>query len=302
MQITFPKIYHTYNDTSPKTYSGFKLKPQLACDTVCFGSRKDLLQLTPKTIFSRIESSIKDTNCFMGKGDEGTVYSIKDSNYCVKIPHPNLTGKLADYRKSLSFNISEKDRINHIKAHLGDGAVIMEKIDGTTVLNQPEIAGELAHFPVSSFNKFLKQITYANNNGMLFDGINQNVIINPKNKSITAIDFIDANGLYYSDLLPLRMIYGSLVNKGVKPENQKLIKNKIILAAVEEFKPGNKPCLDTSEFDFEDFLSATNTENINNLHKNIKELSELKDRELAGINVKKELNSAYTKTKELLNK
>lgn len=233
-------------------------------------------------------------------GDEGSVYSIKDSNYCVKIPHPNLTP--VNYKKSFSLNITEKDKINHIKAHLGDGAVIMKKIDGATVLNQPEIAGELSHFPVSSFNKFLKQITHANNNGMLFDGINQNVIINPKNKSITAIDFINANGLYYSDLLPLRMMYGSLVNKEVKPENQKLIKNKIILAAVEKFKPGNKPCLDTSEFDFEDFLSVTNTENINDLNKNIKELSTLKDRELAGIDVKKELNSAYTKTKELLNK
>ena len=61
MQITFPKINHTYNDTSQKTYSEFKLKPQLACDTVSFGSSKDLLKLTPKTIFSRIDSSIKDT-------------------------------------------------------------------------------------------------------------------------------------------------------------------------------------------------------------------------------------------------
>ena len=307
MQITFHQNIYTNNNQykQNKTY-GIRLKPQLTADTVSFRASRDLLKLKPETIFKRINKSIKNKNNFLGKGDEGTVYAIEDSPYCIKIPHFFHFGRPVDYKKSFSTELTEKDKINHVVAHLGDKAVIMKKIDGCTVLNNTDIAKELSQFPVSSYNKFLKQISHAHKNGMYFDAINQNVIINDKNKTITAIDFIDGKGITNDELLPLHSMYFSLVNRYIEPEFRKLVADKILDSALEEFKPQNKPCIDTSEFDFDNFLQITSKERNNpsekDLSNSIRELIEVKDMELAGVNVKDKLAAVYTKTKELLNK
>ena len=307
MQIIFPLNIYTHNNQYKQNKtSGIRLKPQLTADTVSFKGSRDLLKLKPETIFKRIDKSIKKGN-LLGQGYEGKVYTIEDSPYCVKIPHFFHFGRPIDYKKSFSTELTEKDKINHIVAHLGDKAVIMKKIEGCNVLSKPDIVKDLTQFPVSSYNKFLKQISQAHKNEMYFDVTNQNVIINDKNKTITAIDFIDSKGITNDKLLPLHSMYFSLVNSHVEPESRKFIANKILDSALEEFKPGNKPCIDISEFDFSDFLQITskvrNNQAEEELNKNIKELIQLKDIELLEKNVvKNKLSTVYTKTKELLNK
>ena len=305
MQITFPQNIYTYNNQykQNKTFE-LRLKPQLSADTVSFKGSRDLLKLKPETIFKRIDKSIKKEN-LLGEGYEGKVYAIEDSPYCVKIPHFFYFGRPADYKQSFSTELTEKDKINHVVALLGDKTVIMKKIEGTNVLRNPDIVKDLCQFPVSSYNKFLKQISHAYDKGMYFDAINQNVIINSKNKTITGIDFINEKDTTYEPL-PLHSMYFSLINSYTEPESRKLVANKILNSALEEFKPGNKPCIDTSKFDFDDFLQIT-SKNRNNsseedLNKIIKELVRLKNMELAGVNVIDKLTAVYTKTQELLNK
>ena len=155
MQIIFPLNIYTHNNQYKQNKtSGIRLKPQLTADTVSFKGSRDLLKLKPETIFKRIDKSIKKGN-LLGQGYEGKVYTIEDSPYCVKIPHFFHFGRPIDYKKSFSTELTEKDKINHIVAHLGDKAVIMKKIEGCNVLSKPDIVKDLTQFPVSSYNKFL---------------------------------------------------------------------------------------------------------------------------------------------------
>ena len=234
MQITFPQNIYTYNNQykQNKTFE-LRLKPQLSADTVSFKGSRDLLKLKPETIFKRIDKSIKKEN-LLGEGYEGKVYAIEDSPYCVKIPHFFYFGRPADYKQSFSTELTEKDKINHVVALLGDKTVIMKKIEGTNVLRNPDIVKDLCQFPVSSYNKFLKQISHAYDKGMYFDAINQNVIINSKNKTITGIDFINEKDTTYEPL-PLHSMYFSLINSYTEPESRKLVANKILNSALEEF-------------------------------------------------------------------
>ena len=198
MQVNF-NSYIGNNFLINKSRTKIKQKQMPAGQTIAFCRKKDLLESSPETIFSKIAKAIKDKSNFLGSGCEGSVYSIPGTNYCIKLPHAGVENKKINYRKFFSLNLTEQDKINHIEAHLGDGAVIMKKINGTTASDNPEIIENLIDFPASSFNDFLKQISEAHNNKMFFDAINQNIIINNKNKRITAIDFVPENNYTYNE-------------------------------------------------------------------------------------------------------
>ena len=58
-------------------------------------------------------------------------------------------------------------------------------------------------------------------NGMFFDCGWGNVIINPKDKTITAIDFYTENENFYNDGSILQACYSSLVYPGAPAEHKK---------------------------------------------------------------------------------
>lgn len=304
MQITLNNKFYTHNNSiKPKLSFGVRLKPPLKEDTITFCGNDDLLNAAPKLIISRIESAIRDKNNCLGEGCEGTVYSIPQTDYCVKIPHSAAHKKKLNFKKFFSLQITEEDKINHVKAHLGDGIVLMKKIIGRTLVSCSDNIDDLASFPVSSFREFLKQISEAHNKNMFFDAINGNIIINNKNRSITAIDFVPENSFTcYDDFLPLRAMYYSLVDLNTDSKNRRLIADKILNAALEELKPGNIPCLDISEFDFGDFISIIDTDYDKNVYSKIESLLLLKDMEISGKNVKHKLVCLYREIKKLLHK
>ena len=308
---TFGTIHKTNYNYSRNC--GLNNNPQFSFDTVSFQGKRDLLDLSEKTIFSRIDKSIKNKSNFLGQGCEGKVYKIEDSEYCVKIPSNKLFSKKINYKSDFTKEVSEKDKINHIVARLGDGAVIMKRIEGTPVWQYDmdkqtakEVSEAVSNFPVSSYQSFLRQISNSHNNGMMFDPFNHNVIIDKNDKTITVIDFIDNSGLTFEELNPLQLMYLTSTNKYSTTEHKERIAKSILNAALEEFKPSQEPCLDVSQFDFNSYLKMLDSQKIikynNQMDKKLSKLVDMKYFELQGENNKEELSDLLTDIKNMVNK
>ncbi len=298
--------------TIPAEFRGLKLCPALDKDTVSFKTL-DLLQLPKKKIFEKIDKSIKNRENFIGSGGEAIVYRIDDTDYCVRLNKDFIK----DYKKSFSLKLREEDKINHVVARLGKGSSIMKYIEGYPVLSfsrskaQPpsdEIAKMIAELPEAAFNKLFKQICHAKDNQMIFDCNWTNVIVNPKEKTLTAIDFYKMIPDMPETVRPLDYIFASLVHMETTLEQKKKYAGKLLLAALEELKPSVKPCLNPSEFGFGGFIyKLKNSYEVNLgkfediLVKTLSEIQDIKIKESNGRDVYIELNSKLNMAKALVN-
>ena len=309
MQITFQNIPHQtfYNKKYPSS-AGFGLKLQLSCDTVNFTGHWDLLKLSDETIFKRIDDAKKSIKNYLGQGGEALVYRIPDTNYCARF---NYFDK--DYPRIRDRNIDEADKVNHVVAKFGEKSSIMHYIEGSAVLtpytgsaNAKKIAEDIAQMPIKSFKELLHQICYAYDKGMMFDCNWGNIIVNPKENKLTAIDFY--KNVEEESLKPLSYVFSSLVHEHTTSEQAKTYTNKILNAALEEFEPGHKPFWNVTCFDFSSLLR--NTQNNSDfgkspqckiLSKYLETLKELKVQDIRGIDVTNQLNGMLKIVKSLIN-
>ena len=282
---------------------------RLLKDTVSF-EPKDLLEQSKEEITTKIKASLIPKN-FIASGGEAEVYKIEDSNYCIRIPYKhenniiisNTDALLNSKREfSINTNISKMDSINHVKARLKNGCTIMEYIEGTPVASpymSPEeikaAAQIISEAPVESYSKLLKQICEAYRYNMFFDCTNFNVIVNPKTKTFTAVDFYKAE--FPESLHPLGHIFTALTNDKTTIKQQKTCAGKIFKACIDELKSDTKPCTHITNFDFYRFIYRLgNTKIIENqnytnlLCQIFSEIEELKLKELRGQDVTKILN------------
>ncbi len=299
--------YNTYIYPNKNFYQRpFSVQKQSSA--VSFGNRS-FLSLPKEKIFDRIDKSINEKN-FLGEGSEASVYKIVDSDYCIRLN----SDFRSDYRKHLSFDISEEDKINHIVAKLGDDATILKYIEGIPVFAKEEDVGtssiikeSVKSAPISSFQKLLAQIAYAANKDMIFDCCGANVIINPKTKEITAIDFYKNTPEFTEVVRPLSAIYSALVTSFDDVEYRKVCANKVLNAGIQEISKPNEICLPIGNFDFSRLLYNLKLEGLfpndkyYNLLKNIcADIQKLKLEELRGKNVATELYGRIKMAKALV--
>ena len=307
---TLPK----YNDNLDVQKSqvrrfGFNLQPQLSQDVVTFAGYRRFLELPKNEIFARIKRSMVPDN-FIGAGGEAKVYSIKGTKYCFRCPK----GSADMYRSHLDFDISETDKVNHVVANLGGGATIMNRLKGVPVKSEAmtseqiqQVAQTIVDFPVQSYRTFMHQLADADKKNMYFDDFWQNVIVNEKDKTITAIDFVK-NFLYAEEFAPLGKMFSALTHEDNTVDQLGMVANKILKAALKDLSPGQKPCIEPKQFDFDLFL--TDLRNSNNfrisdelycdLFNALKRVVELKERELSGENVINMLRNNIKVAKEII--
>lgn len=302
MQINFQNIPHqTFYNTKQVQSPTFRLTSPLQCDTVSFRGNKDLLELSDKEIFDRIQTSMSSIKNYLGQGGEARVYKIEGSDYCVRIDHFDFV----KYDKTtLNRDISEADKVNHIVAKFGKFSSIMRYIEGSPVLSAnilpdsqeiKRIAEEIAKMPVKSFNKFLKQICHAYDNDMIFDCCWPNVIINPKNQTITAIDF--NKNTENESLKPLSYMFSSLVHPDTTQAQCKIYAEKILNAALDEFTPATKPCWNIANFDFSSLLRDLRYKTqlddvfVDILKDTLNTIQDLKFQDIKGFDVTRELEA-----------
>ncbi len=288
---------------------GLKLKPQLSQDVVNFTGYRRFLDLPKDEIFARIKRSIRP-DYFIGAGGEAKVYSIKGTKYCFRWPK----GTADSYRTHLDFDISEADKVNHVVANLGGGATIMNRLKGVPVKTDKmtadqiqQVAQTIVDFPVQSYRTFMHQLADADRKNMYFDNFWPNVIINQKDKTITAIDFVK-DFPYAEEFAPLGKMFSVLTHDENTVEQMSMIANKILKAALKDLAPGQKPCIPPNQFDFSLFL--IDLRNLNkfsiadesycDLFNALERVVELKELELKGENVTSMLKNDIQVAKEII--
>ena len=239
------------NYVQTSVYSdGLKNTGKRPFSRICFRGQ-DFLDLPKNEVFKRIESSLVPEN-FIGQGTEAEVYRIKDTDYCVRIPH--MTRDM--YQQDFSKELTPTDKINHKVAKLGFGASVLKFFDGVTpkwYMNNTccrhDLQREIANMPVQSYTELLHQIANGIDNEMAFDFSGGNLIVNTKGKKLTAIDFFRITE-DTRQIKPLTEMYSVLTSYGAEEQTGKKIFDNIASAAFEEFKPNKIPCMDVALFDF----------------------------------------------------
>lgn len=273
-----------------------QMKGPLEHDSVELSSKKDLLSLSPAEIKDAVWRSSKEPKNCLGFGAEAQVYKVEGTKYCVKIPYKSKSLKNSD----ISFSLNEKDRINHVVAKFSNGATLMRYVEGIPVseritenkISAKDLDKMLLALPVSAFHNLFRQICHAKNNGMIFDCSASNVIMNPKEKTLTAIDFYETDPEYPEDVKPLRYILEALAD-----DDSFILKKKcalkVILGALEDLKPGVVPCLSIGEFRFNDFMEKVQignnlkySQDWSKLKACLADVLCLKIKEIAGVDVK----------------
>ena len=218
-------------------------------DTCSFkGKLVDFRQL-PSSEISRIVNDTVKKNELLGRGAEGNVYKIPNTDYCVKIPHVE-TGFW-----SWTSDVTTQDKLNHIVAKSANGAVIMNYIDGKSLpmKNKPNT---LYSLPVDSYRKFLVQLAEAHNAGLDCDVASSNTIFNPQTHSIVQIDFripednFEEPNQYLVKAFSLLQQWGS--DSMSCKQNQKLFLN-LTQATLEELRPNKDSQILLKDVDFQSF-------------------------------------------------
>ena len=217
-------------------------------DTVSFSS-KNILNRGSKYITDTVIKTITNPSTVIGEGAEGVVYKIPDTDFCVKILN---SAKLYDFGV-WDLNISPKDRVNHIVAKSECGASIMKYIEGEA-LRVLRIPDSVYNLPKQSYKNLLKQISNAHNTGLSFDSTPSNIIYNPKDKSLTAIDFMNAKEFMFE---PFSMVYRALKDY-MSPKrdfNNEKLSNTLLNVAIDEIKNNYPSGISVSKPDMVSLLS-----------------------------------------------
>ncbi len=281
-QISFTPI--TRVKTSPAS-SPLKMAKGLTCDTVSFGN-SEFLSKSKKEIFAKIDQSLQNPseNC-LGRGGEASVYRIEGTDYCVRIPSKLLQNNLK--LTNLSLKVSEKDKINHTVAKLNDGITIMPVIKGVVFgdYDSAELSKIIINMPQSSYNDFLEQLCHAYKHGFEFDATWKNVIINPENNTLTAIDFYRPDGHYRNRLL--NEAYHALVGyRLASQECKKVCAGRLYLGALNMMSADRKYTPEISALSPDNFKEFKRDKLIENekyyqvLNDKFKHLEELKYEQL----------------------
>lgn len=296
------------------------LKQPVKKSALSFKSR-DLMCLPEADVLKKVRESIVPEN-FLGQGTEAEVYKIKNSDYCVRIPYLANTINKFNFSKELS----QIDKINHIVAKLGFGVSIMKYFEGVIPKrymsnnhDRYNLQKKIAEMPVESYSGLLHQIAEAIDNEMLFDYSGGNLIVDTQNQKLTAIDFYGMAD-NPKPVRPLCEMYQVLTCYGAEEKTGKKIFDKIVDAALEEFKPNNIPCMDAALFDFVDLVMRRNCDNkehkkgnINdyidrffalkdNITKNVNELKQLKKTEIINKTMSKVLENKIAECEMLIKK
>lgn len=234
--------------------------PNQPCrDTVSFAS-VNLLKKESGEI-TKIVKDVIDNTEKIGFGSEGEVFKIPDTNYCVKIMKGESTRFFGDWK----MNVSEQDKINNIVARAENDAVIMNYLEGQPLKwNKPD---EIYDLPKSAYKNLLKQMQRANDECMKFDNSPRNVIYNPKEKTLTAIDFYEPSPDVEFEYTPLSTTFSVLHNHSASPEHMKNNRNlagKLLDVVLDELSSGKKPEFEIDRYDvFKLFGQLRMSQNLN---------------------------------------
>jgi hypothetical protein len=247
-----------------------------------YGLSKDTVNINFKANFDEDtynlikDNAIKDN--FIGRGTEGFVFNIKNTDNVLKIPKKFFDGKNLKYdeiKKNLkqSYDITEQDKVNFIEKKYDNGIIIMKKIKGKPIESLEEY-NEVADLPLKVYKNLINQIMDAHSKGMLFDYATNNLLYDKENKTLTAIDF-----RYEKEddkkFKPLENLYFAF-DCFKKPYENKIAGN-ILSGALKTLKTNNEKEYNVMYYDFDNIINLLKYNNHDEKLLAISELSEYLD-------------------------
>lgn len=173
-------------------------------------------------------TNIKDSLEIAGKGAEGIVYKIKNSNFALKINNNKKIEK--ELNNPINLAVNNLDKTNHVKAKIGNNINIMEYIEGESIslnISNNELSTE-------KIKECLKYIYNAANDGFRHDFGGKNILFNKKNGNLTPIDFLPRRAGYKENIINNTFI--QLYPTAKTSEDINKLLSKISLAFVELLK------------------------------------------------------------------
>lgn len=308
MQILFNNIKPQNNVVNHSIFKPqFSVNAYLNSDVISFtGQDIDLFAMDDKSILKKVKKSIKKQNS-IGRGGEAEVYKIPDTSYCVRVLHDSFDklGKVVDR------NILPSEKVNHTVAKLGNGVTIMPLLEGYTFCSEnitnAEVAKMIEDMPQKAIDSLFKQVCNAYNNNMSFDTGWKNVIVNPVDKTLTAIDFVPNNDNFSNDNI-LSKVYLSLTNNPDTTISQrKIFAGKFLTALVENVEPMKFPITDIEMLGMGQFVKVLKSHKLfdNNLYVKLLQgilvkVEDLKQQEFFGKNIVDDLNGQLKVLKSLI--
>ena len=258
--------------------SAYQYSDKSECD-VAFGSSKLIYKSSRKIDEVVLQSKNKRNK--IGWGSEGIVYRIPGTEYCLKVFRDIRTKVLDKWTRK----ISNEEKVNHVLMKKGKKMQIMKYLVGKSL--EYNIPDEVYDLPQSSYRNLLKQISCANRCGMYFDHIPSNIIYNPNNKSLTAIDFYEGSKNDLRCYQPYSQVF--LCLKTDNQLNNAKLGKKLLDIAIKEFLHPEKAEIYTTREDVLRMLhrirlSQKNlkAEDFDGIRKLIVRVSVLKQRESFG--------------------
>lgn len=160
-------------------------------------SKKIVNSTLPKNIkeLQYVPETVADSFEMIGKGAEGVVYKIKNSNFAIKIKNDAVLEK--EINSPLHFSMNSLDKINYVKAKVGSNIKIMEYIKGESI----NPGTDLNKFSTDNIKDCLKYIYTAANQGFKHDCGGKNIIFDKYSGKLIPIDFINKRAGYQEEII-----------------------------------------------------------------------------------------------------
>lgn len=298
--------------------TGLKISQPIKSDIVSFRGG-DFLSKPTSEILDSLAELIQYKKNQIGDGAEANIYRIPREPYVLKIPHESKLNT----KGAISFDINEQDEVDFVVAKLDNNIRILKYIEGyplslperfvkaqfneniLNVISQNDVDKMVTKLPFKAFHQLYKQICNVQKKDMLFDASAANVILNPKKKTLIAIDFIRKDEDNSHALPPLFGMYEA--RNYVNEAESKKIMGLMISGVSQEFKPGVKPCTDISEVKiipflnkYANFVKKESPESFKDFKKLLSEIEKLKNKELNGQDTKALLTEKLRKADEMI--
>ncbi len=127
--------------------------------------------------------AIKDSFEFIAGGAQGCVYRILGTSFAIKMK--NKADLKTIFSQPLNFNLSDTDRINRIRAKIGNDFEIMDFVQGEQIKNHTN----QKDFKIEKITDYLKYIYNAALKNIRHDCGGKNTLFDNKTGNLTPIDF-----------------------------------------------------------------------------------------------------------------
>lgn len=205
---------------------------------------KDFLKKPEEEIKIRLRALLKTKPYDLG--NEADFFIIDKTGYGLR----KRMNTKPDLKERINFEITDKDRMNHVVAKIGDDVEILRFIEGKNTFvdygsyddipkkKQTALNEKMLNFPSIAYEKLILRLMEAGKHNQLFDEEGRNIIANLSKKRFMPFDFQNYSKSEPIGFNPIVQIHDRLTAYNLKQQIHFL--KKLVGGFVEVVKPEKK--------------------------------------------------------------